>query len=1785
MPGVGILSQSNAGGAANAAIHDPTTANMYFTATGGGAGTITRTDGGNFITAGFKVGQSLQVSGSPLNSTAQEQVFTITAVTASTVTVGASADIQSEGSASSPEKITLTYWTTTAGSTAVYTPAPGWRYGWTIDDSEQRIYQEQIVNSDWIGLIPTGSSFSQNASLIANGTPTISPTGPYIYYDSAFAGVTNANSVTNNAGGFELQQSNNTYITSQGALLTKFHTEISHWYGGHTYSALFQEIDGSETDYHNDISASRNIAINFTGGATGGITVITTGTGNVELSGNVLDPHGVTTINSENGFISSTGANQFLSGQTVVLDANGGSDAANNAGGAIGSALDPINVSVTGTTSGLNANAVNGDINIDAVTGGIAVNSVVSQSQGKITLTAATNLSVASAGAGLVQGGIISLTATGGGIGNSTTTPLLLNTPNPVPGLVDTVTATAQTNVYLQEKTGNMLVNSISTGGNVWLNVPNGSVINANTNSTTDTRTEQQLAAGVWSDLGLTAGTGYQTKVNDTLSSFAGAQDAQYQAYWEDINSGNTTGTGFLQLAAIYGPGGTYATQDPSYNPNVYNGSASVDSVPVYFSGNTVKVPTYFTAAGTAQTAQVYFTAGTNGTITRTDGLSWLTEGFAAGQMISISGSGLDSTGSTSFTSLSVTANVITLATGPTIQNEASATAPETITVQTDATITLPVGGSWTAKGFAVGNAITVTGSGLNSTQPGQTWTITGINGGVAALSPTNPIKTEGSAASPESVIITNNQSGTITRTDGGSFITDGFAVGQSITLSGSAGNSTAAGQTYTITAITAGTITLATQDLIVKEASSTAAETVTLQHTTTDTPDSVTAYFTASTSTTPGTIVRTTGNWLTDGFAVGQTILVGGSAANSTVGATSYTVTAVTATTLTLSLGDTIAAEATAGAPEAITVQHIFAYKMTAAQITALTSGIKEWTPAELLSLFGAGLLKNVTDTVVTVGAPNIIAVNTTILTGFAVGEQTGGTITIPLSYPPNAPTVLTTADQVALAAAERVDVQYLAAPAVTAKVNFVASAGGGTITRTDGGNWSGLAAGEYLAVSAVTGQFTQNQTDGTLFYLIDSISGNVLHIDASTPLVATEPGKTVTLAPVVLDPSFQATAAAKTASVYFVTNTAASGGQIVRTDGGSWIAQGYTVGQLIEITGSAANSTSQDVPDVITAVTATTITLAQDTFVANEASAALPETISIIQGVAPKPIAIQIEQISPITVKMTGALSITATQNVYIDSPIDIRINQVVAGTTTIGSQIQIKGQGSILNGAASQSTPNLQGGDTVLEAAGLNGDPGTIGTATSPIVIASIGNSTVTARALGVVNINSVNTQGGSGNLNLETVYSQNANVILAATGSIIAALDNGFTTIQAATNISLTATTGTIGNIVNGGINYIYVENGGTVFGTAAGNIWISEGDLGLSFDLNMNVGSITSTGGNVTLRAGLSILDGTGNPNGVEVTGTDITLMALFGGIGAAGDPLGLSSNSTTTPDLLTATATMGNIYVNQPNGTLDLNTISDPNNAVFITADNGSIYNAAVPPGTFNVVAADLWLSASGSIGTNTSRIDTEIAVLEAKATTGDVYVDNSGALTIGGSFIADGLGVQAGGNATVTASSPVTVANSIYSAGNLLIIAQNGPVGSQTDGPGNIVINAQDLLKRALAVDAGGTLAILAGDNLTEMQGASIQAGTSILLKSDYQGDLFGVPPRMPTASEFVTIGTTILLAGVVAAPAILIEAGDGPDKINATSTSALTAAYPWTSATYPTQLGRFPGRRPRPR
>src|SRR6185312_1430337 len=85
--------------------------------------------------------------------------------------------------------------------------------------------------------------------------------------------------------------------------------------------------------------------------------------------------------------------------------------------------------------------------------------------------------------------------------------------------------------------------------------------------------------------------------------------------------------------------------------------------------------------------------------------------------------------------------------------------------------------------------------------------------------------------------------------------------------------------------------------------------------------------YFTANVGNTPGSITRTTGDWIADGYAVGQTINVTGSAANSGV---LFTITGVTHSVITLSQSDKITTEATAGTPESVTIHHNGTYQIT---------------------------------------------------------------------------------------------------------------------------------------------------------------------------------------------------------------------------------------------------------------------------------------------------------------------------------------------------------------------------------------------------------------------------------------------------------------------------------------------------------------------------------------------------------------------------------------------------------------------------------------------------------------------------------------------------------------------------------------------------------------------------------------------------------------------------------------------------------------------------------------
>lgn len=128
----------------------------------------------------------------------------------------------------------------------------------------------------------------------------------------------------------------------------------------------------------------------------------------------------------------------------------------------------------------------------------------------------------------------------------------------------------------------------------------------------------------------------------------------------------------------------------------------------------------------------------------------------------------------------------------------------------------------------------------------------------------------------------------TITRASG-SWATDGFATGDLLTITGSSSNNITTAAKVTVTSATV--ITLDTDDLADEGPVANV---------------SIVGQPSLTFSDTADTIVRaggTPGSWLDDGFRVGDSVAVSGTSSNNGT----FTVTAVTATTLTLEAGDLV--------------------------------------------------------------------------------------------------------------------------------------------------------------------------------------------------------------------------------------------------------------------------------------------------------------------------------------------------------------------------------------------------------------------------------------------------------------------------------------------------------------------------------------------------------------------------------------------------------------------------------------------------------------------------------------------------------------------------------------------------------------------------------------------------------------------------------------------------------------------------------------------------------------
>ena len=132
--------------------------------------------------------------------------------------------------------------------------------------------------------------------------------------------------------------------------------------------------------------------------------------------------------------------------------------------------------------------------------------------------------------------------------------------------------------------------------------------------------------------------------------------------------------------------------------------------------------------------------------------------------------------------------------------------------------------------------------------------------------------------ASGNTVTFADDDPDTITRASGD--WTTRFAAGDSIVITGSTSNN----QTVTIDSLTATVITLVIGDVLVSETNTT-----------------LTITYDIVAPTIASKITRASGSWLTNPFAVGDTITV--SDDGSDINAGTYTITAITATIITLTL------------------------------------------------------------------------------------------------------------------------------------------------------------------------------------------------------------------------------------------------------------------------------------------------------------------------------------------------------------------------------------------------------------------------------------------------------------------------------------------------------------------------------------------------------------------------------------------------------------------------------------------------------------------------------------------------------------------------------------------------------------------------------------------------------------------------------------------------------------------------------------------------------------------
>lgn len=493
---------------------------------------------------------------------------------------------------------------------------------------------------------------------------------------------------------------------------------------------------------------------------------------------------------------------------------------------------------------------------------------------------------------------------------------------------------------------------------------------------------------------------------------------------------------------------------------------------------------------------------------------------------------------------------------------------------------------------------------------------------------------------------------------------------------------------------------------------------------------------------------------------------------------------------------------------------------------------------------------------------------------------------------------------------------------------------------------------------------------------------------------------------------------------------------------------------------------------------------------------------------------------------VSTDGAVTVTADSDISGTGNMSMETGSSLdAGTGTIdidGANVLTRSL-TTTNGTASAITIDAHNGNVVTRDNGVNALGDITVNATGSITLEDNGVNTgeggsVNVQADGDVistgsGIDTTNGAAAGGNIAVTSTAGQvdlsNGSLLTGDGGSITVNAVTGFTTL----NTSLDTTAGTGGGSVEANVsNGTMSITGGNATVNGAGSILLTA--KGTTSDIQLDT-NLTSADGSITLLA----------DNDITLSATTNILSQASGSITLTADNDGSNVGSITMDSGSRVESQGGQIQISAA-GDIALSGITTTGGRVDITSTLGGITDND-STGVNNVTASQLVLNSNLSIGQLADAIDTAIAFLEADAGTGGLFLDNMGALTIGGISAQDGLDADL--DIVIHNTGTLNVTETVQSA------------------TGSVTLDATDTLTVDLAttISTLGTGAIL----LTSNRNIKLNSGSNLktvnggitLLANDLglaAGDFIGVEAENATIS---TTGTgNILITGFGGADAV---------------------------------------------